>query len=161
MNIEPSNTEQPALSTSKQNDQLMDVATSELLEDLYLHLQECAKIARVLRYKPIYALANQPTEADEGADAVLSNLVAYVQKHRAFRGTASDLLEVINLSALPEQRKLQAWPANAIHLGITLSRIAPLLKKNGVVFLRNAGHAKGRKIILRCLNQDEIAENTD
>jgi hypothetical protein len=68
-----------------------------------------------------------------------------------FTGTASELLERLNILATDEERRQKGWPANARALSGSLRRIAPNLRAVGVnvEFLGNTGRNRERLIVVR------------
>lgn len=81
-----------------------------------------------------------------------SPIAPFVQKLAkiGFTGTASELLERLNILAADEQRRQKGWPANARALSGSLRRIAPNLRAVGVnvEFLGNKGSNRNRLIII-------------
>jgi hypothetical protein len=61
----------------------------------------------------------------------------------AWRGTATELLEKLNLQANETIKRLEAWPKSAPSLGGAVKRLAPNLRKAGIEV--EQGHGSGKK----------------
>jgi len=64
-------------------------------------------------------------------------------------GTATELLQTLNLNASDDTKKARAWPKDARTMSSRVRRIAPLLRQVGLdVSFQTEGHQKTKKITL-------------
>ncbi|WP_063774874.1 hypothetical protein [Kitasatospora azatica] len=96
-------------------------------------------------------VAIEALEADPFAAAVL----AFVETHGAFTGTATQLL---NLLPPPESHDPK-WPKNPSKVGSQLRRFAPALRAAGVGFETPRESDSGRNRIIRLTASPEMARN--
>lgn len=79
---------------------------------------------------------NSAAQVEEAIEASVIGPILWVfaEKNETWKGTASELLDQLNASIEgdPEKKKQPGWPKNYVQLGITLSRLAPVMRKVGV-----------------------------
>ncbi len=80
-----------------------------------------------------------------------------ISQHRAYSGTASDLLEKLNSLSGPGELWSASWPKTPRGLVGQLARLAPSLRQAGIVIERNrrAGGNRDRLLTLRVFDPDE------
>lgn len=98
----------------------------------------------------------QAIDAANEANPVTMTILTLMERYGGFKGTADELLHQLNGLANEDTRRSPGWPSGAIQIGLALSRIAPNLRAVGIDFQRAAGHAKGRKMVLRHMTPDEM-----
>ncbi len=85
------------------------------------------------------------------ADPIAETVRAILADSAAGRweGTASKLLEAVNMRVSPDVKNERAWPKDAARLSARLRRVAPALRRAGVeVTLPTSGGRNGRNIII-------------
>jgi hypothetical protein len=88
-------------------------------------------------------------ESDPIAGAVRA---VVTDSDNAWKGTASALLEAINMRVAAEVKNERGWPKDAARLSTRVKRVAPALRRAGVeVETVREGHDRVRKTIIRYL----------
>ena len=88
-----------------------------------------------------------------------SPLVAHIRdliKKGPYSGTATALIEKLNLLATPGEQRSSVWPKTARSLGGELARLAPNLRESGILFERErrANKNRDRLITLRAVGAE-------
>lgn len=87
------------------------------------------------------AASRQAIEADAVAGA-LKHTIGLLESKR-FKGTATELLALLNRHATDDEKRAVGWPKNAAKLGDRLRRAAPALRRDGLkVMTDRQGHAR-------------------
>ena len=85
-------------------------------------------------------------EADAVAIAIWKLITDTAATVNGFEGSATELLEAINLQVPEATRKSKYWPQTPSQLGNRVARAAPLLKAKGCTIER--WHSGARKIVI-------------
>lgn len=92
-------------------------------------------------------------EAIAEENPLLSTLADELQKRRRLRGTAAEILQILNSAADEKIQRLEVWPKTPAGLGNILSRQYNVLKKMGINIERGEGRDRRRYEITRA---DEV-----
>ena len=92
------------------------------------------------------AASRHAIEADAVAGAVKRAIG--LSESKSFKGSATELLGLLNRLATDDEKRAAGWPKNAAKLGDRLRRAAPALRRGGLrVTTERQGHQRTIKLV--------------
>jgi hypothetical protein len=81
------------------------------------------------------------------ASKVAAELLSFMDRKQEWTGTATELLEALNLRASDETRRSKEWPKSGRGLSGKLWRLAPALRRSGLhLEFDREGHERSRTV---------------
>jgi Domain of unknown function (DUF3854) len=100
---------------------------------------------------------NQIAETAVDGDLFARSVVEFIKEKEEWKGTASELLAEINKKVDESERRIKGWPQDATRLSNKLRRLAPSLRRVGVII--DSEHREGgtgrRLFLLRICEASE------